>query len=60
MVIGYIIELVCGVCGQNIFKSFLELIMSRGGYSWGGGAGGGTFPPMNLEFFVPIFRIASQ
>jgi len=29
----------------------------RGGYR---GGGGHSPPPLNLEFFVPIFRIASQ
>jgi len=33
-------------------------LIFRGGYR---GWGGGTFaPPLNLEFFVPIFRKASQ
>jgi len=34
-------------------------IINRGGYR--GGAGGHSQPPpLNLESFVPIFRIASQ
>ena len=41
---------------MDVVTQKIELPSDRGGYR---GAGGHS-PPLNLELFVPIFRIASQ
>ena len=42
---------------MDVVTQKIELPSDRGGYR---GAGGHSPPPLNLELFVPIFRIASQ
>ena len=50
---------VCKLYNAHVAKSLLNFQITNLSRADTGGAGGHS-PPLNLEFFVPFFRIASQ